>query len=125
MAVYEWNGAEVELPKLTLALDDALDRALDRSRPKRDRAKDAHKLLRDVLGADLAAERLGGGTLDAVDVSALWLALGEVEEAYRGGVEDAEMRRVMARLEEAVPMLDKMAQIVPALGSRQGFKRVL
>lgn len=123
MATYEHDGVLIDLPKLTLSLDEAFDRALDKSRPKRERAKDAYKLMKDVLGADHVAERCGGKTLETIDVSQLWLMLGEVHDAYNEGVNEADMARVMARLEEAAPMLDNMAKIAPVL-ARYGFKAV-
>ena len=123
MATYEHDGVLIDLPKLTLSLDEAFDRALDKSRPKRERAKDAYKLMKDVLGADHVAERCGGKTLETIDVSQLWLMLGEVHDAYTEGVNEADMARVMARLEEAAPMLDNMAKITPLI-ARHGFKAV-
>lgn len=124
MAVYEWQGTEVELPKLTLALDEAFDRAADKTRPKRERARDAHKLLKDVLGADHVAERCGGKTLETIDVSQLWLMFGEVRDAYSERIDEAEAARIAAKLEEIAPLLDGMAKVAPLM-ARQGFKAVL
>lgn len=129
MATYrDADGREFDLPKMTVALEDAYDRAADRSRPKRERARDAFKLMRDALGAEYVKEACGGGTAETVDVTRLWTLFGDVRHAYFGEAEAADMERVMAQLEGIAPMLDRMAQVsrlVEASQTRQGFTRVV
>lgn len=125
MATYtDRDGREFDLPKMTAALEDAFDRAADKSRPKRDRARDAHKLMKDALGADYVAERCGGKTAETVDVTALWALFGEVHAAYFAELDAAEAERIMAKLEAVAPLLDQMAKVAPLM-ARQGFKAVL
>lgn len=122
MATIYIDGNEHELPKMTLALEEAFDRAADKFRPKRERARDAFKLLKDCVGIDAVAERCGGKTIETVDVVEMWGMFAEVRDAYFADMESAEIERVAAQFDSIAPLLDKMAKVAPL--ARQGFSNV-
>lgn len=127
MIYVDESGFEIELPKATVALEEQFDRAADRNRPKRERVKDAYKLMRDCLGADYVAQACGGKTAETADVVALWGLFDSVRDAYFGGMDAAQVERIAAQLETLAPVLDKMAKVsalIDATASRQGFRSV-
>lgn len=131
MGFIDIDGETYELPKMTLAIEDAFAEA---TRPGKDRKRqvaDTLSLMLDLLPHDYVAARVGGDTAASVDVVALAVLAEEVWDAYRAPIDDHRSAKASEIMDEMKPILDQLTTAAAMMekqqkgASRQGFSRVV
>lgn len=117
-------GNEVELPTLTVAINDALNKA---SKGQNDTAgfNARYEFLKSILSADYLKEVLGGSNINEIDLMALSTLFSQVQLTYTEPMIEQSLKPALKMLEEVAPMLEKMNVIQSNTNnSRQVFNRV-
>lgn len=109
------NDRSYDLPKKTLTVVEKLDTVLkvDSSNiPVRQKFEKLHGFMKDVVGAEAAAEMFGSDNLAEIDLSEITLAVRKVIDAYDKPVKDFESEKVSRSLND-LP-LDKIISMTKA-----------
>lgn len=115
MARLDIDGAAYELPKMTLKVKEAFRDATDRRKSEREQATALLKLMKDLLPDDFVAKRLGGKTVDSIDVVELAVLTEQVWDAYQAPIEEARNARAAAKLDEMQPTIDEVRGLMDAV----------
>ncbi|MBQ9784292.1 MAG: hypothetical protein IJW29_02205 [Clostridia bacterium] len=115
MARLDIDGAAHELPKMTLKVKEAFRDATDRRKSEREQATALLKLMKDLLPDDYVAKRLGGKTVDSIDVVELAVLTEQVWDAYQSPIEEARNARAAAKLDEMQPTIDEVRGLMDAV----------
>lgn len=119
-------GNNVELPTLTLALNEKLNEAAKGgNEEKAQRLR--YELLKEILGEEYTAEALNGSNVNEIDLIRLSKVFSEVQMAYTLPIIEDSVKPALKMLEDVLPMIEKMERIQANGGgkpNRQGFSRV-
>lgn len=122
------NGETIELPKLTLALQESMDKAVKAAQDNRAGLETKLKFVREVLPEELVNDALDGATVSEIDISALCMMVESINAAYTAPLIAARMEQLAQMMEPLQGMagsLEMLANMEPNRAMRRaGFKSV-
>lgn len=122
------NGETIELPKLTLALQESMDKAVKAAQDNRAGLETKLKFVREVLPEELVNDALDGAIVSEIDISALCMMVESINAAYTAPLIEARMEQLAQMMEPLQGMagsLEMLANMEPNRAMRRaGFKSV-
>lgn len=130
MATYYDEGQEFELPAMDMKLWEKIE-AVDAAEPGRATFKAMHDFVKACLPDEYLEAKLGGKSLDKIDLNKLNVCAFAIRSAYNREVNDAKIDSIsdmMAQLKETAESMNTITEASNAMNarkrSRQGFKAV-
>lgn len=128
MPVLKFDGEEIELPKLTLSMQENMDKAIKAPSDTRAGLETKLKFVREVLPEEMVNEALDGATVADIDISALSMMVESINAAYTAPLIEARMEQLAQMMEPLQGMagsLEMLANLEPNRAMRRaGFKSV-
>lgn len=122
------NFDDLELPKLTLSIQEEMDKAMKAPQDTRAGLETKLKFVREVLPEEYVNEALDGTTVADIDISALCMLVESINAAYSAPLIEARMEQLaqmMAPLQGMAGSLEVLASLEPNRAMRRaGFKSV-
>lgn len=129
MATYYDDGQTFELPAMDMKLWDKVE-AVDAAEPGRPTFKAMHDFVKACLPEEYLEAKLGGKSLDKIDLNKLNICAFAVSYAYNREVNDAKSEVTEEMVEQLKDMADSVNAITSATNamkrenSRQAFRAV-
>ena len=120
------NEKSYDLPKKTLMVMEKLDEVLRvdtvRNLSVRQKYEKLHNFVKDMVGAENAAEMFGSNNISEIDTSEISLAVLKIRDAYDKPIADYTAERSMRKL-DGLP-IDKITQLVKGMDAVANSKVV-
>lgn len=129
MATFYDNGQTFELPAMDMKLWDKVE-AVDAAEPGRPTFKAMHDFVKACLPEEYLEAKLGGKSIDKIDLNKLNICAFAVRSAYNREVNDAKNEVTAEMVEQLKDMADSVNAITSATNamksanSRQSFRAV-
>lgn len=113
MATFYDNGETYELPAMDMRLWEKVE-AVDNADPGRATFKAMHEFVKECLPEDYLEAKLGGKSLDKIDLNKLNICAFAVRAAYNREVSEAKSEVTSGMLEQLKDVADDVSRIATA-----------